>query len=113
MYQGQPKSGVPIFNPAEENASEFENIKIVGIIYFLSRAIYQYTFTVVVLPLIYSYLLVQFWFGIFLPGDVKIKRFVLNDKEKSLKEQFLKRFEQMFPNLSFFEEFVIDTMAGL
>lgn len=50
LYQGQPKSGVPIFNPAEENAS-----------------------------------------------DVKIKRFVLNDKEKSLKEQFLKRKDQRRP----------------
>ena len=26
-------------------------------------------------------------------GDVKVKQFVLNDKEKALKEQFLKRYK--------------------
>ncbi|XP_022791035.1 protein TALPID3-like [Stylophora pistillata] len=50
LYQGQPKIGVPILNPGEENAS-----------------------------------------------DVKIKRFVLNDKEKALKEQFLKRKDERRP----------------
>lgn len=38
------------------------------------------------------YMIVNLWFVfIFFQGDVKVKRFTLNDKEKALKEQFLKR----------------------
>ncbi|XP_068730212.1 TALPID3 protein-like isoform X1 [Montipora capricornis] len=65
LYQGHPKSGVPVFDSRQENSC-----------------------------------------------DLKIKRFVLNDKEKALKEQFLKRQDQRKPSKKVVQPTLVSSIAG-
>ena len=43
-------------------------------------------------------------------GDVKVKRFVLNDKEKALKEQFLKRYKFDITSVSRVDKLAFEIM---
>lgn len=57
----------------------------------------MYLVTQYVYILLKCYMIVNLWFVfIFFQGDVKVKRFTLNDKEKALKEQFLKRWQHVW-----------------
>ena len=91
LYQGHPKSGVPVFDSGKETLGKFilfehDCSKISFKLIIIMKRCFSH---VILWVLGFQHYLTEFL--ILYPGDLKIKCFALNDREKALKEEFMKR----------------------
>ena len=91
LYQGHPKSGVPVFDSGKETLGKFilfehDCSKISFKLIIIKKRCF---IPCHIVGLGFQHYLNEFL--ILYPGDLKIKCFALNDREKALKEEFVKR----------------------